>query len=143
MGIRDQFRIPVLRAREEGGQAMVEPVDPDLGRRLLLAAHVDGARGVIAYEDRRQAGRAAVLGDNALNQIFGLPSIEVSGTHSFVTNRFQAPFSDSDRTVFSVDASQFRMGVRATLSGGFGNITQVSQRVQANGALQQSCLIRA
>jgi len=30
-----------------------------------------------------------------------------------------------------------------TLSGGFGNITQVSQRVQANGALQQSCLIRA
>jgi hypothetical protein len=30
-----------------------------------------------------------------------------------------------------------------TLSGGFGNIMQVSQRVQANGALQQSCLIRA
>ncbi|TME68464.1 MAG: hypothetical protein E6I50_07465 [Chloroflexi bacterium] len=30
-----------------------------------------------------------------------------------------------------------------TLNNGFGNITQVSQRVQANGVLQQSCLIRA
>ena len=30
-----------------------------------------------------------------------------------------------------------------TLNDGFGNITQVSQRVQANGVLQQSCLIRA
>jgi hypothetical protein len=50
-----------------GAQPVVEALDADLGRRLLLAVDVERARGVVADQDRRQAGRAPVLGDELLD----------------------------------------------------------------------------
>ena len=45
------------------GQAVVEPADPGLGARLLLAADVDGARRVVADQDGGEAGRLVARGD--------------------------------------------------------------------------------
>ena len=44
-------------------QAEVERADADLGARLLLAADVDRARGVVAHEHGRETGRLVARGD--------------------------------------------------------------------------------
>ena len=54
-----------LVARRVGGEPVVEAPDADLGAGLLLAADVDGARRVVADEDRREARRASVLARKA------------------------------------------------------------------------------
>ena len=44
-------------------QPVVEAHDPDLGRRLLLVADVDGGSGIVADQHRRQPRRQVALGD--------------------------------------------------------------------------------
>ena len=61
----DQRDRPPRAARRR--RAVVEAPDADLGAGLLLAADVDGARRIVADEDRREARRAAVLGRERLD----------------------------------------------------------------------------